>query len=544
MALNTPEEIKAFADSIFTKWEGDLFSRMDTDRNLVNLAKYELKDVNGNKIPNSISITLNDPATFAWKVETYLNSAVEQVSVTAKNKRFDTAYIEEFIRACFTEADKMLTKKGLWPFNQFVDQQTCRRGRAAARVFFQVVDGKLIPDILPYDVRYSVYWYGVGGLDGWDYTITKSNDQIISEYPDTDVPAGDTDVSEILTRKAIITYIGNKPKVQPHKLEYVPVCYQPVSLGSMLQDPDTRQYQGESIFFLIRDLLPELNRLVSIIQSINLKALDRALQLRISKEQISSTMKLGTVDEVTAPGKVNGVPSDGGYDLMPIGKLEQDADRLRDMIERRVSDAMSRFILQDPTTPKTATEIIANLQDRDLIIAPRLVTRALLKQQIAEMFISQVRVSGESTVTVDKRQFDVAKLTGDYQIEYKYSFKDSQAEIARTSMAASVRGLLPDYKIRREILQREDPDEDEELLRWEEAERLSPLVKMDRTIRSLLKQADDGMPGAEQEAQVLAVQFFSMLRQALAGTLPVPEAEPVKPSQPLVPVTTNTGASV
>ncbi len=54
-----------------------LHGRMDEDRKLVELGKYTLKDVNDRAVPNSISVTLNDPAVFAVNVESSMGSAAE-----------------------------------------------------------------------------------------------------------------------------------------------------------------------------------------------------------------------------------------------------------------------------------------------------------------------------------------------------------------------------------------------------------------------------------------------------------------------------------
>lgn len=532
------EQAKKIGDETYGKW-GDLHTRQDADRDLVNLVAYTLLDVDGHRIPHSVSITLNDPAVFAWKVETALGSAVEQVSVTSESKRFDTAYVERFIRAIFKAADARLTNKGLWPFDAFIDQQTCRRGRAAARCLFQAKGDELVCDILPYDMRFASYWYGPDGLAGWWYQVNKSHDQAAAEYPDVSlVGTGDVETTEVLTPKTIDIYAGGGiARENKNPFGYVPVVYQPVPLGSMLLDRDTLKYQSESIFFLIRDLIPELNRLVSIIQSLNMKALDHALQLKVPQAAIDSTMPVKPHDEVTQPGRVNVVPSEGGYALMPIGDLQQSAQLLHEMIQTRVSEAMSRFVLQDPSTPKTATEIIANLRDRDIIIAPRLVTRGLLKQRIAEMAIKQTLMADVAQVKVGNQTFDTAKLKGEYEVAFKYSFRDAQGDIARVSMATAERGLIPDRAIRRDTLQRENPDEDERQLLWEQAGRTSPLINMDRQIRALLEEADSGMPGAEGQAMMLAAQLFPALEQAMAGRI-TPEPSPeVKPGQPLVPLT-------
>ena len=540
-------DYKKLSEDKFNEWT-DLWDRMQEDADLVNMKEQypitsgtyrKLQDSDGHEIINSIGILLNDAANFAWRVETALNKAVEQIIVTAESKRFDTVYIENFIRRVFKEADKKLPLRDLYPLNPFLDQQTCRRGRVASRVLMQVEKGILNCDITPWDTRYFVYGMDKDGLAYATYKTSRTKDQILSEYPDVNMveTRSEVEVMDIWTREKNEIWVGNEKVLeQKHHLGYVPVVFRKVPIGSMLMDTDTIKYQGDSIFFLIRDLLPELNRLVSIIQSINIKELDRALQLKKPLDTIKSKDPLLTVDEVTAAGTVTVVPTGGGFDLMPLGQIREQAQILHNMIQGRVDEAMGRRF-QDVMQPKTATEILEIGQEQETIILPRLGTRGLLKQGLAEMFIKQVIESGASTIKVGNNTFDVPKLKGEYEIEFSYYFKDPKRDIARASMAASMRGLLSDTQLRRDVLQVEDPEETERLLRWEEAERISPLVKIDRTIRALLEEADRGNEAARIESEILCdSQMCPMLEQAIMGAQ-LKSSEEVKPSQPLVPIT-------
>jgi len=242
-------------------------------------------------------------------------------------------------------------------------------------------------------------------------------------------------------------------------------------------------------------------------------------------------------DEANAPGTVNVVPSEGGYYEMPISQLQKQAELLHRMIEDRIQrGGLNNFETGTFNQPMSAVALVQISQGQDLIVMPRLGTRGLLKQDIVEMGIKQIiEAEAGDSFKMGSKDWEVAKLKGEYAIEFIYSFKDAKLEMARTSMAASQRGLIPDKSIRRDTLQREDPDGDERELRWEEAERLSPLIKMDRTIRSLLKEADRGEEGAEEEAMMLTAQLIPALKQAMAGEMTPEPEEQAKPSQPLLP---------
>ena len=526
----------------------DLITRMDEDADLVNLVpKYtKIPDITGHAVQNSIYITLNDAAMFAWKVETLLNSAIEQVAVTTESKRFDTDYVEDFIRAYFKEADKLLPLKDLYPFNPFIDQQTCRRGRTATRNLAQIIDGKLVPDIMPYDTRYFTYWMDKKGLAGTAYKTTRSADQIQGEYPKATVPS-DTENKGIevldiwLPESNEVWVKDDLVFTQKNPFGYVPIVFHKVPMGSMLLDTDSLALQGESIFFLFRDLIPELNRLVSIIQSLNMKELDHALQLKIPMDRITPDMPVKGTDEATSPGETSVVPAEGGYYTMPIGEIRSQAELLHKMIQDRIDRSTQSFI-QSALQPRTATEIIGIAQEKGDVVSPRLATRSLLKQGLAEMAIKQTIQAAKnakvSTVKLGNREFEISKLTqpsDGYEIEFKYYFKDPKMDAARASIGASLRGVIPDKSIRRDTLQREDPEKDERELNWEESARLFPLVKMNRLRRSTGEEADKGEPGAEEELKLITLEMIPAIKQAIAGQMTPEQPEEVEPGQPVMP---------
>ncbi len=553
-------DYRALATKKFAEW-GLLFERMQTDADAVNMVYKTLKllDADNHEIPHSVRVPLNDIASFAWQVETTLNSAVEQVEVISENKRFDTAYVERFIRTAFTENDKVLSSKGMFPFNPFNDQQTFRRGRVSSFCNFTVKDKVLIPNITSWDTRYVVVENDSKGIYYIAAKFYRSESQILAEYPEAKgqtsfgTSGTDTEMLYIISRNTSQIWLGTNLvqgdavggsliKELPNKLGYVPAVYRMVPMGSMLQDKATIQYMGESGLFLIRDVFPEVVRLASIIQSLNLKVVDQALQIGKSVTgSAGNATPQKTVDELNAPGAVNEIPETGsGYQLMPLGQLAVfQADKVHQMLEDRMQRGMSSYY-QNVLQPKTATEIMKISQQQADIILPRIGTRGLEKQDLAYMFIKQTIDAAEKakvqTVKLGNQEFEVSKLKGEYEIEYKYHFQDPRMDAARQSLATSQRGLIPDRDIRINTLQREDWEGDERQLRWEEDERISPLVKLDRNIRALLEDAKRGVPGAERQAKMLIIQMIPALRQAMEGLLTPNKPDEIKPAQPIIPL--------
>jgi len=511
----------------------DLEKRMDADAALVNLDKYTLKDVNGKDVPRSISVTLNDPAVFAANVESSLGRATEQITVETEDEKLDTAYIEDFIRVALASASTRLTNQGEFPLNPYFDQGMCRRGGAGARCLFRIVEGELIPDIVPWDRRYMYYGMGADGLAWGGFETKRGKDAIVAQYPDTEgkIKGKDGTILDIWNPEANEVYLDdNKIFEQPNPHGYTPVCSQIVPLGSMLADANSIKYRGESIFFLIRDLLPELNRLVSLIQSLNQKELDHALQWSSEEGETSTPPEYKDLD---TPGTVTATVKGGGASPVPYGQLKNQAWLLHEMIETRIQrGSLSNFEYGTFTQPMSAIALITVGEGRDQVFLPRLGARGLLNQQLAYMIIDQVINCGQSSVEIGtrghKRKFDVRKLEGEYSIEFKYFVTSPKIDAARYSMVPGAVGVIPMKSIRRDILQREDPDEDERLLRWEEAEVLSPLVKMRRTVSDLLDMAERGDEDARIDAELMATEMGMSLDQLLAGNLPQ-KTEPAKP---------------
>ena len=508
----------------------ELHTRMDEDRDLVNLTRYIMRDKDKSIIPNIINITLNDSAVFAANVESQLGAATEQRVVESEDKNLDTAYIEDFTKATFDSANEKRIKAGKFMINPFFDQQLCRRGRGAALCLLQMVDGKPDVDITPWDTRYFYYEEGINGLDWGANEGIRSKGRIESEIWAQDnkfvkvtgksarvLNAWDTEHNEI--------WIDDKQVFeQEHEFGYTPIVFQIVPLGSMLADEDSLKYQGESIFFLIRDLLPELNRLASIAQTINMDTVMGALQWESEGgsratppdyEDVKGKKTITAIDKGTR-----------GAFPVPVQDVLRAFTQLHSIIETRIQrGSLSSIDLGTLGFPLSAVALVEIGEGRDQVFLPRLGTRGLLNQQLADMIIDQaLKIGGsiELGTKGHKRTFQTSKLQGQFEVVFKYYVKSPQIDAGRVSLAAAYGNLIPETAKRREVLQREDPDGDERQLNWEKAGRLSPAVEMRRIIKDL-KDMDEDV-----EAALMATELNMNVDRLLAGDIsqvPKPEKE-------------------
>jgi hypothetical protein len=510
----------------------DIYSRMKTDRDLVNLVKQnKLTDVDGKPMPHTVYVTLNRPAVFDWNVRSALGKASERLEVTTEDKKLDTSYIEDFIKAGFRAADRRLTDRGSYRLNEFLDEQFCRRGRGAVRCLFQIKETKdengkpvkvLMPDFSLWDTLFYSSAMGVEALDWAAYRCTRKRDEILSEYPDIEVKNKKEEVLDIWTTQGNIVYVGDQKILeQEHKWGFCPVAQRIVPLGSMGADEDSYKYHGESIFFLIRDLESEINDFVSIVKNMTLRALDRAKQFTSDDR----TNPVPDYEDTEKPGTIVGVGK-GAVQLMPLGEIQNSALVLQRKIDTAIEQGtMSDLLINGPDFEMSAVALLQVGEGAEQVFMPRLGSRGVLKQYLAEMMIAQTiqqaKMHGTNSVELGarghKRTFDVSKLEGAYDIEYFYHTTSPSLDAARVAMAGSYGNLIPDKSKRREILMRDDPDEDERILGWEEAERLSPRVKLFRRIRDLAEEAERGDPYAEFEAELLCADMGVNLEQMLSG---------------------------
>ena len=513
--------------------QSDLFQRMDDDKQLLYLEKYELKDLSGTKVPDIINITLNDPAVFAANVIASLGSASQQAVVESEDKKLDTTYIELFQQAVFDGANARLRTQGRPELNPFFDEQFCIRGRTGARILLRVEDGVVVPDIMPWDGRYLTYEVGSSGLSWAAYKTTRSKGLIEAEYGK--VISGKTaEVLDIWTPDHNEVWIEKSQVLeQGHAYGFVPVVIQVVSSGSLLQDSDSLSHQGESIFFLIRDIIPELNRLASILQTLNFAAVKRALLWK-TREGVGAEPP--THQDLTGFGRVTSAEIGGGAEPIPVEDIRRAALMLHSMMDTRMQrGSLSSIDLGTLSFPLSAIALMELSEGRNQVQLPRLQAKALMNQGLAEMFTAQVlQMEGSMRLGIKghERTWDTQKLEGEYTTSYKYFTKSPKLDIARFSMAREAANYLDEDTIRREILQLQDPDGVKKKRFYDMAALVSPAVLKLRILKSLVAQNEDF------EAELFAAELGMTVKQMLAGELPKPPElpGPGKPRESLLPL--------
>jgi len=509
----------------------ELAIRQDEDVDLLHLKKYVMKDAKNHVIRDIVNVTLNRPGVFGANIISALGNTSEQLIISSNDENFDTRLVEDFRNVAFAAADYRLKKQNKSSLDDFIDIQSCIRGRSAARCLFRRKNGVLIPDIMPWDAHAKRVTYELGedGLEWAAYKTKRYKDDIEAKYPEargmiTDKTATVLDVwdathNEIWVNDRIV-------KEQGHNYGFTPVCIEivPLGYGSALMDDDRLKYDGESIFFLIRDAVPELNRLVSIMQTLNLKAVKPPMKYKSKEGHTSKPPK----PEAIEMAKITSLDAEG--DLAPInyGDAQRSAQLAYNMMKKDMEEgSLSSIDLGILDFQVSAVALIEIGEGRDQVFLPRLKAKAGLKEQIGDMFTKQVIQMGGSVelgVPGHKRTFKVSDLKGEYSTSYKYFVKSPKIDMARHSVANAAIEVSRKYK-REHMLQLEDPEGEDRQRTIEEAQETSPILKLEKRIKALL---DAGM---DEEADLLSMEEGVAIEALLRGEL-VPNRETaVKPQQ-------------
>ncbi len=424
------------------------------------------------------------------------------------------------------------------PLNVHTDEQVCSRGRAGRRILFRIEGGVLVPDITPWDMRFVTYDFSEAGLKWAAYKTERTKGMIEAEY-DIITKGKTAVVLDVWDKDHNEVWIDDKLRLeQEHIYGFTPVAIQVVPLGSMLADEDTLEHSGESLFFLIRDLVPEINRLMTIAQTINMRLVHGAYVYK--SEQVASA-EPPEHDVATGIGAMTALGIRESIDPLMI----QDIQRSFTELNRELNTRLQRGSISNldlgilGSTPPSGVSLLAAKAERDTVYRPRINTKSLLNETTAEIFTKQViQIGGSVELGTEghKQTFQTSKLMGEYQTEYKYFVKSPELDAGAVTLAAAYGDLIPERAKRREILQREDPDEDELWLSWERLGRIFPTVQMNRDIRNTIKLAEDGVEGAELDAEIASATMGKTIEQVLSGDVEVPEPEEEQVPKQVIPL--------
>ena len=503
-----------------------VFDRMDTDEALYFLKPFKMMHLDGREEMEDVAnITLNDALIYVQKAISILGGASMQTIIEGKGlSDTKTTKIEQFLNDILYMADENLRKRRMPELDAFINEQLGVRGRSTARVCMRLKpEGDLLADVLPVDSRYYVDDIDDNGIVWAAPWFRQSKARIEREYNkpgDREVRVGKSaEVVDTWTPEMNVVFVDkNIIREQVNPYGYVPFVSVICPSGSSLGTEDAVEHQGESLLWANRDLWDKKNEAVTILRTLNIDSLFRALQYESSHGENVPKPKKSPYKQKT----IHGVEKGGGYKFMPIADI-QNATRLyysvlEASLQRGSLSAIDYGTLTFPLSNIAITQLTGSRND---IFLPRIQAKAQFYQSLDRMIIKQcidLDQKLEFGQQGSKNSYTKADLEGDYSIKYTFRSISKEQQMADLQFAVAARGVLPDDYIIREIIKAENPTGLLTQLRAERAERIDEVLFLFNSGKSLLEEKNGQKPSLADQigARILRDRIGTILKQRRA----------------------------
>jgi hypothetical protein len=527
--------------------ESGLYARIDEDRSAFRLDKYTLtgfgQQYKDKEIPRTISVTMNKPGVFLRAISSALKSATRQIVVEGLSDRANHD-VEEFLEAVYYTADgrirldSMGKVDGLWGF---VCNHVAHTGPIGARLTWDK-DGR--PNVLPVDMRYCPFdedwaanhvrrkgWkieqeYGILGLDA---------DKIYHLYDYWDENVNEVWLQEGTAGK---TAQGRPVKEKPNEWGFVPFVIQFPSTGMNTLDEGYEKYEGESILYLVRDLIPEWNRLMSIQQT-------KAMELIRPPYVHQGTP--GATDPQEYPGQI-GQNMEYREGEKPEPLQVPDLNRAFLQAEASMSSALHEGSpnisdLADISGARNASWVVEQTQVRDRIIVPLTQCLSIFYQRASTMLIRGRRTANILKpvgigATPGGKVYSGADLPDPDTITIKHEYMpdNPHQKLADYSVGIALQGVLSEDTILRDVMKVDDPDGEIDKKRSEEARRANPVIFYYDMASSLIDQAkrvtDEEQERLLRKAKITADSMVEAIKKRKLSSVDQPQQQPAPMAPP------------
>ena len=491
----------------------DLFSRHDIDKDLLIQYPFTMFDEDNREMPDVENLTFNDAAVFGDTVTSRLIGANMTTTVEGEGlKDKDTTFIEDFIRDLILLFDESLQPRGINSLLSWDIDQLSFRGSVAARLDLQPdEDGLAKNPIVPMDVRYLIYEYGVKGLKWFRYQTFRSADKIGEQYGIVVDPGGSV-ISDIWDDKDEYIFIGKSlEKTIPHDYGFVPAVIQLAPTGLSFMDADRILYSGESIFSKSRKLFKEKNHLASILKTLTVMSFLGGLQYE------SSDPANEVKPDIPPFGKKFVAPVEKGtkgYFNMPINDVRNATQILYQAINEALIKAtlppVSFGLLEFPLESGIGMSILKEAEDS--VYLPRLQGLFQYRRRLYRMVFKQY-IDQKMNVKMGElgfqKNYPWKELDKEFSLKIIFDMTSPKQNMVNINSAAAVGDILSEDTKMRDYLKVEDVGA-ENAKKWAEKARLvSPALQKKEMIAGLLETGD--ITGANLLAAELGIDIDNIM---------------------------------
>ena len=522
----------------------NLHKRMDASKDLAYMDPFKMKQYNSSEnLSNVINVTGNQPAVLLNAIISDLQSAKWQTVVEGNISTRQAHDIERYIEDNFAQADEFLLNRfGIVSLQAWLCSHVCIRSLIGVRWVSTITGNDYQVDCLPVDMRWTAFRFGKNGLS-WVAPITfMSKDDLLEEYPDIKMSLKDTDneARDYWNGKENETWVEQKQvNKQSHNLEKPPFVIVFPSAGFMLRDKDYLEHEAEDLFFLNRKLYEELNRALSVEQSLGMDI----LYPKMAQEQEDYR---GVADPVSKSGEVTAYRKGETPQPIPRGDLNIASRVSRQDIGRMIElGGISDAELGSASLDRPGIWFAKQFEIRHKLEQARFEALAIMKEGLARLMIDQFILAGKngevSEIKVGERgrknKFSVKMLgdPDDYRISFKYGMSSKEMEIINLAQAQAARGIVPERIIVRDILKAEDPDGWFRELEMEKAKAANPALGLAEMAVRYAEEAEDTADEMDAELlkwqSMMLVHDYVMIMRQRINPQPQTSPQPTKPKE-------------
>lgn len=520
----------------------DLYTRMDVTRDQVYNKPYQLKGFDGLPMDNIVNITLPYPSIMANTIINDLMEARRQTVIEGDLSNRSKNRVEPFLDDVRAQADEGLRQRGLPKLFDWWCNHVCVRSFIGVRWISQIIDGVYTVDCLPVDMRWTPFQYGKNGLDWVCHITYRNKGDVESEYPDLkNPPKGELDI-EVMDywdkNDNIIFIDGVEAKKSHNPFGYPPFVISSPATGFMLRDQGYMAHESEDILYLLKDIFSELNRSMSIEQTLGMESIRPPYQKPIKPENWDA--KPPPAPPKT--GQAQKVKEGEEWKLVPRADLNQAFMTGRvDLLKIQQMGGVNDIDLGNVSQTVSAVWITAQTSIRRKFSNPRLACIAEAEAMLARMIIDQIIQGGISVEALvgrigRKRKYVVADLGNpdNYTITYSLMTHSRTEEISNLAQYEAAGGLPTRWKLEH-ILKVENPEAIMREMAIEEARQADPAIGLFEIALQLADEANQLADSIEADSKkiqskMLTEQCVAIIKQRqMPQPLPTEQVAPAPP---------------
>ncbi len=533
-----------------------LYDRMDKTKSRIYNEPYSMLGFDGKAVDNVINVTMPYAPIFANAVISDLMQAVRQTVIEGDIPDKMINRIEGFLDDSRAQADELLRRRGDPPLFTWWCAHVCVRSIIGARWYTEFDNDTFRMYPLPLDMRWVPHEYGNDGLNWVCNRTFRTKDQIIAEYPESEGKfsgESDIEVRDYWNSEINEVYIGKSKIIErANPFEAPPFVIAAPATGFLLRDKGWLEHHAEDILYLIRDLYDEVNRQVSIEQTLGFESIRPPYINRVRENDGSPA------DPPPKTGQTKKAGPDEGWELLKRSDVNQAFIAARGDINRALQvGGINDIDIGNVSQQVSAVWITTQTGIRNKFTNPRLKCLAEAEQQLSRKMINQYQTlvakgyksEIELGETGRKRKYTAEQL-GDpttYSIEHRIMTQNKTQEVANWAIAQGAMGIAPERIILRDILMVDDPDEWIREKELEAAKKADPTIGLFEMALRFVDEADNEPDQDEADAKriqsmILTDQGVNLIRQRYASQ-PLRMEQPKPNSQALMPLLGSGSAS-